>query len=103
MILTKGMPTKHNSAIYESAEVGNIDAACIITLRAAGALIFGKTTTTEFAAIAHNNNRKLFLVKLECGLSNESLESYEISMTPLSRDHVLWDLWKFGSGRESWI
>lgn len=56
VILTKGMPTAHNSPIYASELAGLIDAAPIITLRAAGALIFGKTTTTEFAAIADNSN-----------------------------------------------
>lgn len=50
VILTKDMPTQHNSAIYASDFPSTIDAAPIITLRAAGALIFGKTTTTEFAA-----------------------------------------------------
>jgi len=46
------MPTAHNSDIYRNDPKGTVDAACIITLRAAGALIFGKTTTTEFAAIS---------------------------------------------------
>jgi Asp-tRNA(Asn)/Glu-tRNA(Gln) amidotransferase A subunit family amidase len=45
------MPTAHNSSIYQGQLAGGIDAAPIITLRAAGALIFGKTTTTEFAAV----------------------------------------------------
>lgn len=45
------MPTGHNSDIYRDGPNGLIDAAPVITLRAAGALIFGKTTTTEFAAV----------------------------------------------------
>jgi Asp-tRNA(Asn)/Glu-tRNA(Gln) amidotransferase A subunit family amidase len=45
---TKDMPTEHNSPIYAGHRPG-IDAACIDTLRAAGALIMGKTTTVEFA------------------------------------------------------
>lgn len=45
------MPTGLNSAIYADSGPSTIDAAPIITLRAAGALIFGKTTTTEFAAV----------------------------------------------------
>jgi Asp-tRNA(Asn)/Glu-tRNA(Gln) amidotransferase A subunit family amidase len=45
---TKDMPTEHNSPIYEGHRPG-IDAACIDTLRAAGALILGKTATVEFA------------------------------------------------------
>lgn len=44
------MPTCHNSPIYKNEGPGLVDAAPIITLRAAGALIFGKTTTTEFAS-----------------------------------------------------
>jgi Asp-tRNA(Asn)/Glu-tRNA(Gln) amidotransferase A subunit family amidase len=43
------MPTCYNSAIYKDSPPGLVDAAPVITLRAAGALIFGKTTTTEFA------------------------------------------------------
>ncbi|WVR06706.1 hypothetical protein IAU60_003738 [Kwoniella sp. DSM 27419] len=39
----------HNSPIYKD-HAPEIDAACIMTLRAQGALIFGKATTTEFAA-----------------------------------------------------
>ncbi|TVY85471.1 Glutamyl-tRNA(Gln) amidotransferase subunit A [Lachnellula suecica] len=50
VILTKDMPTCHNSPIYEGHGPSLVDAAPIITLRAAGALIFGKTTTTEFAS-----------------------------------------------------
>ncbi|KAF2730609.1 Asp-tRNA Asn/Glu-tRNA Gln amidotransferas-like protein subunit A [Polyplosphaeria fusca] len=49
VIYTKDMPTEHNSPIYED-DAPKLDAASIITLRANGALIFGKTTTTEFAA-----------------------------------------------------
>lgn len=44
------MPTGYNSAIYKDQAATLVDAAPVITLRAAGALIFGKTTTTEFAA-----------------------------------------------------
>ncbi|KAK0104162.1 hypothetical protein ONS96_005256 [Cadophora gregata f. sp. sojae] len=50
VIFTKDMPTAFNSAIYRDRSQQNVDASCIITLRACGALIFGKTTTTEFAA-----------------------------------------------------
>lgn len=46
---TRDMPTGHNSARYDGCLPG-IDAACVDTLRAAGALIIGKTVTTEFAA-----------------------------------------------------
>ncbi|KAF0642441.1 hypothetical protein FPSE5266_05338 [Fusarium pseudograminearum] len=43
------MPTQFNSPIYEG-DAPQVDAASIIILRKAGALILGKTTTTEFAA-----------------------------------------------------
>lgn len=46
---THDMPTQHNSPNYRGHRPGQ-DAACVATLRAAGALIFGKTDTTEFAA-----------------------------------------------------
>jgi Asp-tRNA(Asn)/Glu-tRNA(Gln) amidotransferase A subunit family amidase len=49
VILTRDMPTQHNSPIYRGSWP-EIDAACVKILRAAGALIFGKTDTVEFAA-----------------------------------------------------
>jgi Asp-tRNA(Asn)/Glu-tRNA(Gln) amidotransferase A subunit family amidase len=49
VILTRDMPTQYNSPIYQGFSPG-IDAACVMILRAAGALIFGKTDTVEFAA-----------------------------------------------------
>ncbi|KAL7620827.1 hypothetical protein AAE478_009825 [Parahypoxylon ruwenzoriense] len=49
IIYTKDMPTQHNSPIYKGSEP-KVDAACVAALRNAGALIIGKTTTTEFAS-----------------------------------------------------
>jgi len=43
------MPTQHNSAIYKDDQP-EVDGGSIILLRAAGALVLGKTRTTEFAA-----------------------------------------------------
>jgi len=40
VILTKDMPTQHNSPIYED-DAPKLDAASIMVLRANGALIFG--------------------------------------------------------------
>lgn len=40
VILTKEMPTQYNSPIYEG-NAPKVDAACVATLRANGALIFG--------------------------------------------------------------
>ncbi|KAI8406218.1 hypothetical protein FOFC_13687 [Fusarium oxysporum] len=50
VIYTKDMPTQFNSPLYDG-HFPATDAASIRILRNAGALIFGKTTTTEFAAI----------------------------------------------------
>ncbi|KAK5700325.1 hypothetical protein LTR17_023039, partial [Elasticomyces elasticus] len=55
VILTKDMPTQYNSRLYESETPIAIDANCIMTLRAHGALIFGKTSTTEFASSKQGN------------------------------------------------
>jgi len=49
VILTYDMPTGYNTPRYAHSRA-SIDAACVDTLRAAGALIAGKTVTTEFAA-----------------------------------------------------
>ncbi|KAF2113164.1 Asp-tRNA Asn/Glu-tRNA Gln amidotransferas-like protein subunit A [Lophiotrema nucula] len=57
VIYTKDMPTQYNSPIYEE-DAPKVDAASIITLRANGALIFGKTTTTEFAATSVGPSHK---------------------------------------------
>ncbi|KAI0466658.1 amidase [Xylaria cf. heliscus] len=50
IIYTKDMPTQHNSPIYY-LDSPQLDAGSIIVLRQAGALILGKTTTTEFASM----------------------------------------------------
>ncbi len=42
------MPTGYNSAIYKGQGPLLVDAAPVITLRWAGALLLGKTTTTAF-------------------------------------------------------
>ncbi|KAL6407639.1 amidase [Ilyonectria robusta] len=44
---TKDMPTQFGSPIYKGHQSG-FDSSAVAILRAAGALIFGKTTTTEF-------------------------------------------------------
>ncbi|OTA95498.1 hypothetical protein M434DRAFT_202675 [Hypoxylon sp. CO27-5] len=44
---TKDMPTQFGSPIYEGHRPG-FDSSAVAILRASGALIFGKTTTTEF-------------------------------------------------------
>ncbi|KAM3453412.1 hypothetical protein MY3296_003820 [Beauveria thailandica] len=49
VIYTQDMPTQFNSEAYRG-HFPKVDAAPIKVLRAAGALLLGKTTTTEFAA-----------------------------------------------------
>ncbi|GAA5859656.1 hypothetical protein JCM1840_006395 [Sporobolomyces johnsonii] len=53
VILTRDMPTCYNSPAFASTVPIAMDAAPIMTLRAAGALLLGKTTTTEFATCQH--------------------------------------------------
>lgn len=65
------MPTQHNSLIYASSAPSTIDAAPIITLRTAGALIFGKTATTEFAASTQGGHHQ-----------NQSANAHDPKRTP---------------------
>ncbi len=44
-----GLPTRCGSAIYAHANAATVDAACVSMMRAAGAVIVGKTVTTELA------------------------------------------------------
>jgi len=53
VIAVAGMPLTHNSPLYFGF-VPTEDAACVAVLRAAGAVILGKTDTTEFAAAGRN-------------------------------------------------
>ena len=47
---TRDMPTQYNSPIYAGHRPG-ADAACVTTLKAAGAVIIGKVDTVEFASL----------------------------------------------------
>lgn len=49
MIDTGDLPTTHNSPLYGTNRPAN-DAPCVEILRAAGAIVLGKSDTTEFAA-----------------------------------------------------
>ncbi len=57
VILTADMPTRNNSPLYADSFPA-IDAGCVKTLRAAGALIFGKTDTTDFAAVTRGGTAR---------------------------------------------
>lgn len=56
VIDTADMPTANGSAIFRGRRT-NHDAACVAALRAAGAVILGKTVTTELANIAPSKTR----------------------------------------------
>ena len=49
VIQTRDLPTQYNSPLHRG-EQPRVDAACVRLLRAAGAVIFGKTDTVEFGA-----------------------------------------------------
>jgi len=51
IIQTSDMPTCYGSSIYANNRT-SVDAECVKRLRAAGAVILGKTVTTEFAVFA---------------------------------------------------
>lgn len=53
MIDTGDLPTTHNSPLYGGHRPAS-DAPCVEVLRAAGAIVLGKTDTTEFAAAGRN-------------------------------------------------
>lgn len=57
VINTRDMPTEHHSTRYAGSRPGT-DASCVDTLRAAGALLAGKTVTTEFAATTNGGPTK---------------------------------------------
>jgi Asp-tRNA(Asn)/Glu-tRNA(Gln) amidotransferase A subunit family amidase len=56
IIDTADMPTEYGSPLY-AGHVPALDAAAVAMLRAAGAVIMGKTVTTEFAAGASGKTR----------------------------------------------
>ena len=51
LIDTADLPTRYGSDIYRAHRPAT-DAACVARLRAAGAVVLGKTVTTEFAAFS---------------------------------------------------
>jgi amidase len=56
LIDTASFPTGYGSAIYRGHRP-RADAACVRALRAAGAIVLGKTVTTEFAVYAPGKTR----------------------------------------------
>ncbi len=56
IIETKDLPTGYGSSIYK-AHQPSIDAACVVLMENAGAIILGKTVTTEFAFVNPSRTR----------------------------------------------
>jgi Asp-tRNA(Asn)/Glu-tRNA(Gln) amidotransferase A subunit family amidase len=52
-----GLPTRCGSAIFANAANATIDAACVALMRSAGAVIAGKTVTTELATFVPSVTR----------------------------------------------
>jgi len=65
MIATAGLPTQMNNPIFAGWDA-RADAACVFAMREAGAVILGKTVTTEFA----------------CGNSGPTRNPYDSTRTP---------------------
>ena len=72
IIDTLDMPTDMGSPIYQNNRTG-YDASCVAMVRAAGALILGKTVTCEFAGLTPNVTRNpLDLTRTPGGSSSGS-------------------------------
>ena len=56
VIDTADMPTQHGSPIFKGYQPAK-DATCVAALRAAGAVIIGKTVTTELATLTPNKTK----------------------------------------------
>ncbi|KAK3326979.1 amidase signature domain-containing protein [Cercophora scortea] len=68
---TRDMPTQFGSPLYEGHQPG-FDSSAVAILRAAGALIFGKTTTTEFTVTNSGG----------AGLGPETTNPHDANRTP---------------------
>ena len=84
VIDTADMPTAYGSAIYKGYRP-RADAACVSLARAAGAVIRGKTETTEFASIHPAATRNpLALAHTPGGSSSGSAAAVADFMVPLA-------------------
>ena len=72
IIDTVDMPTRYGSPIYAKHQPGS-DAACVALLRAAGAIVLGKTVTTEFAYFEPGRTRNPH--NLDCTPGGSSMGS----------------------------
>jgi len=82
VIATADMPTEMNSPIYRKWRP-KADAACVVALRQAGAVIVGKTVTTEFAIGRSGPTRNPFdTARTPGGSSSGSAAAVACGMVP---------------------
>lgn len=82
IIATADMPTQMNSPIYKGWRPKS-DAACVVALREAGAVIVGKTVTTEFAIGRSGPTRNPFdMARTPGGSSSGSAAAVACGMVP---------------------
>lgn len=81
---TIDMPTSYGSAIH-AGHRPSADASCVALARAAGAIVLGKTVTTEFAGIAPGKTRNPHrLTHTPGGSSSGSAAAVAAGMVPLA-------------------
>jgi Asp-tRNA(Asn)/Glu-tRNA(Gln) amidotransferase A subunit family amidase len=81
---TGDIPTEHGSPIYRGHRPA-ADAACVAVLRKAGAVVLGKTVTTEFAAFHPGKTRNPHnLVHTPGGSSSGSAAAVADGMVPVA-------------------
>ena len=84
IIATADMPTQMNSPIYKGWRP-KADAACVAALRQAGAVIIGKTVTTEFAIGRSGPTRNPFdTTRTPGGSSSGSAAAVACGMVPVA-------------------
>ena len=84
IIETADFPTQMNSRIFEGWQP-NRDAACVYALRQGGAVILGKTVTTEFATAASGPTRNPNdLTRTPGGSSSGSAAAVAAGMAPVA-------------------
>ena len=84
LIATVDMPTAYGSPIYAGHQPA-LDATCVALARAAGAVVMGKTVTTEFATFQPNQTRNPHnLAHTPGGSSSGSAAAVADGMVPLA-------------------
>ncbi|KAB2910753.1 MAG: amidase [Hyphomicrobiaceae bacterium] len=84
IIDTADLPTEHGTPIFKGRRPAE-DAACIAALRAAGAVILGKTVTTELATLTPSRTRNpVDLEHTPGGSSSGSAAAVAAGMVPLA-------------------